>query len=69
MFEIIGVLVVIYLALGFFVLSVLFAYNVQGMRTTLNIPIKDRKWGELAFILLFSLWCWPWPLFEFLSDR
>jgi hypothetical protein len=69
MFEIIGAFLVIYLTLGVFVLSILFVSDAQGMRETFAMSFEDRRWGELAFMLVFSLWCWPIPLIEFLSER
>jgi len=69
MFEIIGAFTVTYLVLGIFVISFLYTCDARGMRDAITSPIKDRRWGEVAFIVVFSLWCWPMPLIEFLSER
>jgi hypothetical protein len=67
MFEIIGILMTIYLFLGAIAFCLL---CVQGeAHDQVNNIIADHRWGELVFVIVFTIWCWPLPLLEHFGNR
>jgi hypothetical protein len=69
MFEVIGMVTVGYLVLGVIVLTYLYVVDIVGMHKAVRELRLDQRWGELVFILIFSLWCWPLPLLDYIGER
>lgn len=69
MFEIIGILLAIYLVVG--VAATLYLYNHDdegGLRQMFRDYVKDRQWIELTIFVWFIVWCWPLIVIEHLQD-